>query len=120
MAKNNSTVEDNGDSIEIEVPEIEFKRGDPLHSGAIALHTDRTDALNEAMLLLQESKNLLTVMLNLDPGTPVAVCETMAKDVHRRVRKALKALDKQEFADRNVYLALAETQRRLKNSEVQY
>jgi hypothetical protein len=112
MAEDNSTPEDNGESIEIEVPEIEFKRGDPLHRGAMALHMDRTDALNEAMLLLQESKNLLSVMLDLDPDTPVAVCETMAKDVHRRVRKALKALDKQEFADRDVYLALAETQRK--------
>lgn len=112
MAVSTSTLEDNGDCIEIEVPEIEFKRGDPLHRGAIALQMDRTDALNEAMLLLQESKDLLTVMLDSDPDTPFAICETMATDVHRRVRKALKALDKQEFADRDVYLALAETQRK--------
>ena len=112
MVEDNSTSEGDDDIIEIEVPEIEFNRADPLHSGAIQLHTDRTDALSEAMLLLQESKNLLTVMQDLDPDTPIAVCGTMAKDVYRRVRKALKALDKQEFADRDVYLALAETQRK--------
>jgi hypothetical protein len=36
----------------------------------------------------------------------------MAKDVRRRVHKALKRLDKQERADFDVYLALAETQRK--------
>lgn len=110
MAEDNSTLEDNSDSIEIEVPEIEFKRRDPLHRGAMALHMDRTDALNEAMLLLSESKDLLTAFLDSDADAPAY--RVMAKDTHRRVRKALKALDKQEFADRDVYLALAETQRK--------
>ena len=112
MVEDNSTPEHKRDRIEIKVPEIEFNPGDPLHRGAIELHTHRTDALNEAMLLLQESKNLLTVMQDLEPDTPAAIYETMAKDVHRRVSKALKALDRQEFADQDVYLALAETQRK--------
>lgn len=97
------------DFIEIEVPQVEYKRADPLHRGAIVLHRDRTDDLNAAMLLLAESDNLLTAILDLDPDSPA--WPAMAKDVHRRVRKALKRLDKQEQADKDVYLALAETQR---------
>lgn len=111
MAEDNSTLEGDDRIIEIEVPEIEFKRDDPLHNGAIYLHMSRTDALHKAMMLLQQSKNLLSVMTDLDPDTNIAVAETMAEDVYRRVAKALKALDKQEFADRDIYLALAETQR---------
>lgn len=110
MTKDNSTPESNSDIIRIDVPEIEFKGDDPLHLGAIALHTDRTDSLNEAMLLLSESKDLLMAFLDSEADAPAY--RVMVKDTHRRVRKALKALDKQEHADKDVYLALAETQRK--------
>jgi hypothetical protein len=110
MTEDSSTPESNSDIIRIEVPEIEFKGDDPLHRGAIVLHANRTDSLNEAMLLLSESKDLLTAFLDSEADAPAY--RVMAKDTHRRVRKALKALDKQEYADRDVYLALAETQRK--------
>ena len=110
MVENNSTPDGGDDYIEIEVPEIEFKPDDPLHNGAIYLHMSRTDSLSKAMLLLSESRTLLAAILESEAEAPAL--RVVSKDVHRRVRKALKALDKQEFADRDVYLALAETQRK--------
>ena len=101
--------ESNGDTetIEITVPEIEFNPEDPLHDAAIKLRVKRTQDFCEAMGLLLEARNLCDVADQLERPPPMA----MVSDIGRRVRDALAALDRQEHAERDVYIALAESQR---------
>lgn len=90
------------------VPEVEFDPNDPLHNAAINLHVHRTQDFCEAMGLLAEARSLCDVADQLEAPPPMA----MVSDIGRRVREALAALDRQEHAERDVYLALAESRRR--------